>query len=125
MRADHNGRKTDLPRAPGVMYNLGLTYDQGPISADLTYQYVGRQLISLTSYNLDMYLQPVQQLNLNVSYRWDRFNLGFQASNLLDDPLFYKTFGKSKAYLGTQSGGGNGSYVKTGPMLRATVGYAL
>jgi TonB-dependent receptor len=124
-RADHNGRKTDLPRSPGFMYNLGLTYDHGQVSADLTYQYVGRQLLSLTSYNLDMYLQPVQELNLNVSYRWDGFDLGFQASNLLDDPLFYKTFGKSTTYLGTQSGGGNGSYVKTGPMLRVTLGYQL
>lgn len=125
LRQDHNGRRTELPRAPGFMSNLGLSYDEGPISADLTYQYVGRQLLSLTSHNLDMYMQATRVMNLNVAYHLDGFQLGFQAENLLDAPLFYKTFGKTTTYLGTQSGGGNGSYVKTGPMLRVTLGYQM
>lgn len=113
-RADHFGRKTWLPRAPGRIYSVDLFYDAYGIKANLSYQYQGLQLIGLTSNNLDQYLQPSKTLDFSISYPVRRILFTVSAKNLTDNVLFYKTLGKTKQYLGTQDGGGNGSYVATG-----------
>ncbi|TCM16570.1 TonB-dependent receptor [Novosphingobium sp. PhB165] len=113
-RTDHYGRKTWLPRAPETIYNLDLFYDAHGVHANLAYQYQGLQLLGLTSNNLDTYLQPSKTLDLSVGYTFGNVSISGSVQNLTNNVLFYKTLGKSKQYLGTQDGGGNGSYVATG-----------
>ncbi len=123
-RADHFGRKTWLPRAPEQIFNIEAFYNYGSFSADLTYQYTGLQLVNLTSNNLDNYLQPTKFLNLSVGYVLNGVNFTLAAKNLTNEPVFWKTLGKSTRYLGTQDGGGNGSYVETGRVFSLTASYA-
>lgn len=111
--------KTVLPRAPGVIYNAELFYERPSFSARLAWQYVGRQLLSLND-QLDTYLQPNRQLNFNATYRLGNWSLSGQVQNILNKQSFYKTMGKSTRYLGTQDGGGNGSYVETGRFFKLT-----
>ncbi|WP_157405701.1 TonB-dependent receptor [Asticcacaulis benevestitus] len=119
-----DGRKTWLPRAPELQYNVSLYYDRGAWSSTLIYQHVSEQLLSLRDTKLDTYLQPYQTVDFGLNYRFSHMNIGLSAKNLLDDVSFYKTTGKSKTYLGTQDGGGNGSYVKTGRVITLTASYA-
>ena len=49
-----------------------------------------------------------------VKQRWEPMGLVSPGSPGMYDEQFYKTLGKSKQYLGTQDGGGNGSWVETG-----------
>lgn len=119
-RADHFGRRTWLPRAPEVMANLDLFYNKDGVQMDLSYQYAGKQLVGLTGNNLDSYLQPVKSLDLSIGYRFGPVTLTAAAQNLTNNVLFYKTLGKDTRYLGTQDGGGNGSYVNTGRMFSLT-----
>ncbi|WP_162792390.1 hypothetical protein [Novosphingobium sp. P6W] len=111
--------KTQLPRAPGLIYNAELFYERPAFSARLAWQYVGRQLLSLND-QLDTYLQPNRQLNFNTTYRFGKWSLSGQVQNILNKESFYKTIGKSTRYLGTQDGGGNGSYVETGRFFKLT-----
>lgn len=122
-RADHFGRKTWLPRAPETIYNLDLFYDKYGVKADLAYQYQGLQLLSLNSSNIDTYLQPVKTLDFSISYPVRSIVFTGAVKNLTDNILFYKTLGKSTRYLGTQDGGGNGSYVATGRMFTVSASY--
>lgn len=115
--------ETALPRSPKQMYNFQLFYQGDEISTGLTWQYIGRQLLSLTSDQLDKYLQAHQQLDLNVTYRQSQWSITAQVQNLLDDEAFYKTLGTSKDYMGSQDGGGNGSYVETGRTLKVFASY--
>ncbi|MBB4100476.1 TonB-dependent receptor [Sphingomonas kyeonggiensis] len=114
-----NRGKTVLPRAPHTIYNAELFYERPAFSARLAYQFVGRQLLSLNN-QLDTYLQPNRQLNFNATYRIGRWSLSGQVQNILNQESFYKTMGKSTRYLGTQDGGGNGSYVETGRFFKLT-----
>ncbi|MEO5866983.1 MAG: TonB-dependent receptor [Sphingomonas sp.] len=122
-RSDHYGRKTWLPRAPQLMYNIDLFYERRGLSAELSYQYTGLQLLSLTDNNLDAYMQPIKTLDLGVTYMIGGFSVGLQIKNLLDQTQFYKTLGRENTYLGTQDGGGNGSYVETGRFVRVATSY--
>lgn len=123
-RPDHFGRKTWLPRAPRVTYNLDLFYDHGGATAQLTWQSVGLQLLSLTGNNLDSYMQPIRTLDLDLGYQLPSgFKVGLQVKNVLNKTQFYKTLGCDKTYLGTQDGGGNGSYVETGRFFRIIASY--
>jgi TonB-dependent receptor len=115
--------KTALPRAPGVIYNAELFYERPSFSARLAWQYVGRQLLSLND-QLDTYLQPNRQLNFNTTYRFGKWSLSGQVQNILNQESFYKTMGKTTRYLGTQDGGGNGSYVETGRFFKLTASFA-
>ncbi len=114
---------TALPRSPDDMYSAQLFYQKDSISTALIWQYAGRQLLSLTDDKLDKYLQANSQLNASITYRADAWSVTAQVENLLDDETFYKTLGKSKQYLGTQDGGGNGSYVETGRTMKMFVTY--
>lgn len=116
----YDNRTTWLPRAPRQMYNVSMTYDRGPLDVMLTWQHTGLQLLSLTSNNLDEYLQPTNTLDLNVGLNFGRVTVGIQAQNLLNKAQFWKTMGKGTQYLGTQDGGGNGSYVETGRFFKLT-----
>lgn len=113
---------TVLPRAPNVIYNTELFYERPAFSARLAWQYVGRQLLSLNN-QLDTYLQPNRQLNFNATYRLGRWSVSGQVQNILDQASFYKTMGKTTRYLGTQDGGGNGSYVETGRFFKLTTSF--
>lgn len=124
-RADHFGRKTALPRAPRTIYNLDLFYDKYGVKADLSYQYQGLQLLSLNSSNIDTYLQPVKTLDLSISYPVHRIVFTGAVKNLSNNILFYKTLGTSTRYLGTQDGGGNGSYVDTGRVFTLSASYSF
>jgi TonB-dependent receptor len=125
-RSDHFGRKTWLPRAPNIIYNVDLFYDRGGATAQLTWQYVGLQLLSLTGNNLDSYMQPIRTLDFDLSYRLKTgLKVGLQVKNLLDTTQFYKTLGSDKTYIGTQDGGGNGSYVETGRFFRVAASYTF
>lgn len=114
---DHG--KTVLPRAPHTIYNAELFYERPAFSARLAYQFVGRQLLSLNN-QLDTYLQPNRQLNFNATYRIGKWSISGQVQNILNQASFYKTMGKTTRYLGTQDGGGNGSYVETGRFFKMT-----
>lgn len=122
-RADHFGRRTWLPRAPRTIYNIDLFYEKHGVRTDLTYQYQGLQLVGLTSNNLDSYLQPVKTLDFSLAYTLKGVTLTFSAKNLANDIQFYKTLGKGRTYLGTQDGGGNGSYVATGRFFSLAASY--
>ncbi|MBB6254169.1 TonB-dependent receptor [Nitrospirillum iridis] len=124
-RADHYGRDTWLPRAPELMYNVDLFYEKDGLKADLSYQYTGLQLVGLTSNNLDTYLQPIKSLDFSVSYPFAGVTVTLAAKNLTDNVQFYKTLGKTTQYLGTQDGGGNGSYVETGRFVTLTASYTF
>ncbi|MBI0475778.1 TonB-dependent receptor [Sphingomonas sp. MA1305] len=113
---------TQLPRAAKLIYNAELFYERPHLSARLAWQYVGRQLLSLND-QLDTYLQPIRQLNVNATYTLGRWALSGQVQNLLNSYSFYKTLGTSTRYLGTQDGGGNGSYVQTGRFFKSTLSY--
>lgn len=122
--ADTSRGETDLPRSPEEIYNAQLFYQNNDLSAALIWQYTGRQLLSLTDDRLDKYLQSNTQLNANVSYRFaEDWTITAQVENLLDDETFHKTLGKGKQYLGTQDGGGNGSYVETGRTFKVFASY--
>lgn len=114
--------KTVLPRAPNVIYNAELFYERPAFSGRLAWQYVGRQLLSLND-QLDTYLQPSRQLNFNATYHIGKWSLSGQVQNLLNQASFYKTMGKTTRYLGTQDGGGNGSYVETGRFFKLTTSF--
>ncbi|WP_340677704.1 TonB-dependent receptor [Paraglaciecola sp.] len=114
---------TALPRSPKLMYNLQLFYQGDEVSAGLTWQYIGRQLLSLTNDKLDKYLQAHTQLDFNVTYKLEDWSITAQVQNLLDNEAFYKTLGKDKRYIGTQDGGGNGSFVETGRTLKVFASY--
>lgn len=119
-----NHGKTVLPRAPHVIYNTELFYERPAFSARLAWQYVGRQLLSLND-QLDSYLQPNRQLNFNATYRIGRWSISGDVQNILNQASFYKTMGKTTRYLGTQDGGGNGSYVETGRFFKLTTSIAF
>ncbi len=118
--ADHFGRRTWLPRAPELIYNLGLDYEGKRFKADLTYQYTGLQLENLTSNDLDNFLQPTRFLDLKLSTMFRGVNWSISGKNLTDGPVFWKTLGPSTRYLGTQDAGGNGSYVLSGRVFNVT-----
>ncbi|MGC1301532.1 MAG: TonB-dependent receptor, partial [Caulobacteraceae bacterium] len=122
-RADHFGRRTWLPRAPELIYNLDLFYKMYGVNADLAWHYEGLQLVGLDSNNLDEYLQPVSSLDFSVSYPIYGVLFTVAAQNLLDSVQFYKTLGTSTQYLGTQDAGGNGSYVQTGRFITLKASY--
>lgn len=114
---------TDLPRSPNEAYNLQLFYQGNSISTALTWQYTGRQLLSLTEDKLDKYLQSNSQLDFNVTYHFDNWSITAQVQNVLNDETFHKTLGKGTRYLGTQDGGGNGSFVETGRTMKVFASY--
>jgi TonB-dependent receptor len=118
--ADHFGRMTWLPRAPELIYNLGLGYEGRLFKADLTYQYTGLQLENLTSNDLDNFLQPTRFLDLKLSTMFRGVRWSISGKNLTDGPVFWKTLGPSTRYLGTQDAGGNGSYVLSGRVFNVT-----
>jgi TonB-dependent receptor len=125
LRADHDGRSTWLPRAPEKMYNVDLFYEQDNLHADLTYNYTGLQLATLTSDNLDLFLQPVKMLDLNLKYDLPKgFDVGFSVKNILGKATFFETEGKSSRYLAFDAGG-DGSYVDTGRVFMINFGYTL
>jgi TonB-dependent receptor len=118
--ADHFGRLTWLPRAPELIYNLSFRYEDSQLKGELSYQYTGLQLENLTSNNLDNFLQPTRFLNLSLATTLRGVHWSFSAKNLTNGPVFWKTLGPSPRYLGTQDGGGNGSYVLTGRVFNVT-----
>lgn len=110
---------TALPRAPEMMYNLGVYYSRGPIHFDLNYNYVGTQLLSVSSKTPDFYLQPTQRLDLSMKYKIGWGLTGSLAmQNLLNTPAFWETMGKGKSYL-AYDGSANGAFVQTGRMYLA------
>lgn len=114
---------TWLPRAPELIYNLDLFYQKYGVRSDLSWQYTGLQLDGIASTGLDEYLQAQQSLDFSISYPIEGVTIAFTAKNLLNDIEFYKTLGKSKQYLGTQDGGGNGSWVETGRFFTLSASY--
>ena len=118
--ADHFGRLTWLPRAPELIYNLQGVYTHKNYSMSLTYQYTGLQLENLTSNNLDNFLQPTRFLSAKIGTQFRGVSWALAAKNLTNGPTFWKTLGESTRYLGTQDGGGNGSYVLTGRVFSIT-----
>jgi TonB-dependent receptor len=114
---------TWLPRAPELIYNLDLFYQKYGVRSDLSFQYTGLQLDGIASTGLDEYLQPQQSLDLSISYPIEGVLIAFSAKNLLNDIEFYKTLGKGTQYLGTQDGGGNGSWVETGRFFTLSASY--
>ena len=110
---------TDLPRAPELIYNIGIFYAKHNFRADLNYNYIGEQLLSLNSSGPDFYLQPTTRLDLTMQYRFPR---GLVASiamqNLLDGPAYWETEGKGRSFLAYDSNA-NGSYVQTGRVFLA------
>jgi TonB-dependent receptor len=117
-----------MPQSPKLIYNLELTYDLNNIKADLAYQYTGIQLVNSgngNDGNIPQYLQPTKFLNFSLGYKWNKFNITFQAKNITDAPNFWKTVGTSKRYLGVQDGGGNGSYIQFGRTFNLIASYAF
>jgi outer membrane receptor protein involved in Fe transport len=106
-----------------VIYNLDLFYQKYGLRSDLSFQYTGLQLDGISSTSLDEYLQPQQSLDLSISYPIKGVLIAFSAKNMLNDIEFYKTLGKGTQYLGTQDGGGNGSWVETGRFFTLSVSY--
>ena len=111
---------TELPRAPDLIYNIGVFYANPHFRADLNYNYSGEQLLSLNTGNTpDFYLQPTTRLDLTMQYR---FPHGLVASvamqNLLDGPILWETEGKGRSYLAYDSNA-NGAYVQTGRVFLA------
>ncbi len=110
---------TDLPRAPELLYNLGIFYAKYNFRADLNYNYTGEQLLSLNTAAPDFYLQPTTRLDLTMQYRFPR---GLVASvamqNLLDGPAYWETEGKGRSFLAYDSSA-NGAYVQTGRVFLA------
>lgn len=110
---------TALPRAPEMMYNLGVYYNRGPVHFDLNYNYIGTQLLSMNSSLPDFYLQPTQRLDLSLKYRFGWGLTGTLAmQNLLNTPAYWETMGKGKSYL-AYDGSANGAFVQTGRMYLA------
>jgi TonB-dependent receptor len=124
-RADHFGRRTWLPRVPQTTYNLDMfwagLWAGTHIQTDLAFQYTGRQLENLTSDNADNFLQPRGVLNWSASADVQHYKVSLSVRNLTDTPVFWKTLGESKRYLGVQDGGGNGAYVLSGRVASVTV----
>ena len=114
---------TWLPRAPELIYNVDLFYQKYGLRSDLSFQYTGLQLYGISSASLDEYLQPQQSLDLSISYPVEGVLIAFSAKNMLNDIEFYKTLGKGTQYLGTQDGGGNGSWVETGRFFTLSASY--
>lgn len=117
-----------LPQSPDWMYNVQLTYDRNRIHGALTYQYTGLQLVNFgngNDGNQSQYLQPTKFLNLSIGYRLGKVDIVLQGKNILNNPTFWKTVGKSTQYLGVQDGGGNGSYIKFGPTYSLTATYSF
>lgn len=110
---------TALPRAPEMMYNLGVYYNRGPMRFDLNYNYVGTQLLSVNAKTPDFYLQPTQRLDMSMKYKIGWGLTGSLAmQNLLNTPAFWETMGKGKSYL-AYDGSANGAFVQTGRMYLA------
>jgi len=120
--AGHPGN-TSLPRAPQLIYNVDLFYEKYGVRSDLSWQYTGLQLDGISGYGLDEYLQPQESLDWSISYPIHKVVLAFSAKNLLNNIEFYKTLGKTTQYLGTQDGGGNGSWVETGRFFTLSASY--
>jgi len=116
----HLGRRTWLPRAPELIYNLEGSYTTEHVWADLSYQYTGLQLENLTSDDLDNFLQPTRFLNARIGAAFGGVRWSLGGKNLLNGPVFWKTLGQSTRYLGVQDGDGNGSYVITGRVFSLT-----
>ena len=107
---------TALPRAPSLMYNIGVFYSRGPVHFDLNYNYTGTQLLSVNSSLPDFYLQPTRRLDLSVKYKFGWGLTGTLAmQNLLNTPAYWETMGKAKTYL-AYDGSANGAFVQTGRM---------
>jgi TonB-dependent receptor len=114
---------TWLPRAPEIIYNLDLLYEKYGVRSDLSYHYTGLQLDAISSTSLNEFLQPQQSLDYSLAYPIHGVTIAFSAKNLLNDVEFYKTLGPTTKYLGTQDGGGNGSYVVTGRFFKLSATY--
>ena len=110
---------TDLPRAPELLYNLGIFYAKSGFRADLNYNYTGEQLLSLNSTAPDFYLQPTTRLDLTAQYRFPHgLVTSIAMQNLLDGPAFYETEGKGRSFLAYDQSA-NGAYVQTGRVFLA------
>jgi len=118
--SNHFGRLTWLPRAPELIYNIQGAYIKNNYIISLTYQYTGLQLENLTSNDLDNFLQPTHFLSAKIGAQFRGVSWALAAKNLTNSPTFWKTLGESTRYLGTQDGGGNGSYVLTGRVFSVT-----
>jgi len=121
---DHFGRSTWLPRAPQQIYNIEGRYEAAGYLVTVAYHYTGLQLENLTGDDLDNFLQPTASLDAKFAATIRGFRISLAAKNLLDGPVFWKTLGESKRYLGAQDAGGNGSYVITGRVFSLTVSRA-
>ncbi|MCJ2181496.1 TonB-dependent receptor [Novosphingobium sp. 1949] len=114
-------RDRSLPQAPDLMFNLGLFYLHGPVSANLDYSYQGKKLYDLRSTQPDTYIQPVGNANFAASYAvTDRLTVGGSISNLFNAHTYWATAGSGTGLLSVDRKGG---YLEVGRtyMLNASM----
>lgn len=87
--AERPGESFDLPQAADEAGNLYLGYEVQGLSARLSYSFRGEYLEEIgESPAFDIFVAESNQLDLVVGYRFaDAYEVRFEASNLLDDPL--------------------------------------
>lgn len=118
-------KTTLMTKAPRRSYKLQVFHQSPHFLITANWNYTGEQLLTYTDTGLDKYLQPQRNLNLSMTYHLSPFSATLQIENLLNAPIFYKTMGQSKAYLGTQDDGGNGSFVNTGRFAKLYFTYTF
>ncbi|ALJ07503.1 TonB-dependent receptor [Brevundimonas sp. DS20] len=112
-------RKSDLPQAPELMYNLEAGYEHGSLRASLWYNYTGRRLDTVQDSQPDIYIQPSKELNLGVALTLaPGLEVGAAVRNLTDEPTRWSTVGAGERYVSPDRKGG---YLETGRIFQVSV----
>lgn len=112
-------RRTDLPEAPGLIYNAELFYDDGRLRANLWYSYTGKRMTTVQTSRPDVYIQPLKELNFGVAYAVsDAVEVGASVRNLLDSHSYWTTLGSGERYISVDRSGG---YLETGRVFQLSL----
>lgn len=120
-----NGQMRDqrLTQAPRLMYNAELFYARGGFQAAVNYNYTGDRLYDLRSSRPDTYIQPVDKMNVIVSYVFGNgLTAGVSVENVLDAHNYWATTSERQAYLSNDRKGG---YVETGRVYMLNLSYSF
>jgi TonB-dependent receptor len=93
--------KDQIANTPGVLGNMGVFYQEGPLSIDLNYNYQGAAVQNYDWFGVgnssdDVWTNPVGRLDAHIGYEiWKNVKLDIAASNILNSITYFAHVGKN------------------------------
>jgi TonB-dependent receptor len=93
--------KDHIANTPGVLGNVGLFYQEGPVSIDLNYNYQGAAVQNYDWFGIgnssdDVWTNPVGRLDMHVGYEIVKnLKVDVAVSNLLNSTTYFAHVGKN------------------------------